>query len=144
MLRCLLLPLLLVAAIPRVAAQRLRGVFHQQWIVDRGDSIAHIDILPVYVFSRPVDLRRYRRMVEAVKRVYPMAQAAKAKMREMEGELLTMNNIKLFGTTVQENIYNGMWNYGAALSLIMLLLIGITILFTHEEDGASNESGGVI
>ena len=55
-----------------------------------------------------------------------------------------MNNIKLFGTTVQENIYNGMWNYGAALSLIMLLLIGITILFTNEEDGASNESGGVI
>ena len=40
--------------------------------------------------------------------------------------------------------YNGMWNYGAALSLIMLLLIGITILFTNEEDGASNESGGVI
>ena len=59
-------------------------------------------------------------------------------------ELLTMNNIKLFGTTVQENIYNGMWNYGAALSLIMLLLIGITILFTNEEDGASNESGDVI
>ena len=59
-------------------------------------------------------------------------------------ELLTMNNIKLFGTTVQENIYNGMWNYGAALSLIMLLLIGITILFTNEEDGTSNESGGVI
>ena len=29
-------------------------------------------------------------------------------------ELLTMNNIKLFGTTVQENIYNGMWNYGAS------------------------------
>ena len=59
-------------------------------------------------------------------------------------ELLTMNNIKLFGTTVQENIYNGMWNYGAALSLIMLLLIGVTILFTNEEDSASNESGGVI
>ena len=30
-----------------------------------------------------------------------------------------------------------MWNYGAALSLIMLLLIGVTILFTNEEDGAS-------
>ena len=59
-------------------------------------------------------------------------------------ELLTMNNIKLFGTTVQENIYNGMWNYGAALSLIMLLLIGVTILFTNEEDSASNEGGGVI
>ena len=59
-------------------------------------------------------------------------------------ELLTMNNIKLFGTTVQENIYNGMWNYGAALSLIMLLLIAVTSLFTNEEDNAQNESGGVI
>lgn len=59
-------------------------------------------------------------------------------------ELLTMNNIKLFGSTVQESIYNGMWNYGAALSLIMLLLIGITILFTNEDDSASNEGGGVI
>lgn len=59
-------------------------------------------------------------------------------------ELLTMNNIKLFGTTVQENIYNGMWNYGAALSLIMLLLIGAMSLFTNEEDNAQNEGGGVI
>jgi spermidine/putrescine transport system permease protein len=59
-------------------------------------------------------------------------------------ELLTMNNIKLFGTTVQENIYNGMWNYGAALSLIMLLLIAIMGLFTNDEDSAQNESGGVI
>ena len=38
-------------------------------------------------------------------------------------ELLTMNNIKLFGTTIQENINNSMWNYGAALSLIMLSLL---------------------
>ena len=43
-------------------------------------------------------------------------------------ELLTINNIKLFGTTLQENIYNGMWNYGAALSLVMLLLIGINLV----------------
>ncbi len=55
-------------------------------------------------------------------------------------ELLTMNNIKLFGTTIQENINNGMWHYGAALSLIMLIIIGITSLFTdsQSEDG-SNE-----
>ena len=53
-------------------------------------------------------------------------------------------SIKLFGTTVQENIYNGMWNYGAALSLIMLLLIGIMGLFTNDENSAQNESGGVI
>ena len=54
-------------------------------------------------------------------------------------ELLTMNNIKLFGTTIQENINTGMWHYGAALSLIMLVIIGITSLFTDSssEDGAN-------
>lgn len=56
-------------------------------------------------------------------------------------ELLTMNNIKLFGTTIQENINNGMWNYGAALSLIMLLLIGITGLFSNEGSDSANEGG---
>jgi spermidine/putrescine transport system permease protein len=57
-------------------------------------------------------------------------------------ELLTMNNIKLFGTTIQENINNGMWHYGAALSLIMLVIIGITSLFSDDasENGA-NEGG---
>mgnify|MGYP003460699754 FL=1 len=55
-------------------------------------------------------------------------------------ELLTMNNIKLFGTTIQENINNGMWHYGAALSLIMLVIIGITSLFTDSsDDDAANE-----
>ena len=55
-------------------------------------------------------------------------------------ELLTMNNIKLFGTTIQENINNGMWNYGAALSLIMLVIIFATDLFSDsDEDRASNE-----
>jgi spermidine/putrescine transport system permease protein len=60
-------------------------------------------------------------------------------------ELLTMNNIKLFGTTIQENINNGMWNYGAALSLIMLVIIFASELFSdsEEEQRATNE-GGII
>ena len=58
-------------------------------------------------------------------------------------ELLTMNNIKLFGTTIQENINNGMWNYGAALSLIMLVIIGISSLFSDSEEQSQNE-GGII
>lgn len=56
-------------------------------------------------------------------------------------ELLTMNNIKLFGTTIQENINNGMWNYGAALSLIMLLLIGVTRLLGSDDDDSAGEGG---
>ena len=43
-------------------------------------------------------------------------------------EFLTNNKIKLFGTIIQENINSGMWNYGAALSFIMLIIIGITSL----------------
>lgn len=89
-----LLLLAIFAATIDVAAQQSHGVLNQYWIVDRGDSIPHIDILPVPVFSRPIDLRRYRRMVEAVKRVYPMAQAAKAKMHEMEGMLLSFKSKK--------------------------------------------------
>ena len=55
-------------------------------------------------------------------------------------ELLTMNNIKLFGTTIQENINNGMWHYGAALSFIMLVIIGLTTLFSDSSDeNGSNE-----
>jgi spermidine/putrescine transport system permease protein len=59
-------------------------------------------------------------------------------------ELLTINNIKLFGTTLQENIYNGMWNYGAALSLVMLLLIGITSLLNTDGNSTAAEEGGLI
>jgi spermidine/putrescine transport system permease protein len=59
-------------------------------------------------------------------------------------ELLTINNIKLFGTTIQENIYNGTWNYGAALSLVMLLLIGITALLNGEGNSNAAEEGNLI
>jgi len=59
-------------------------------------------------------------------------------------ELLTINNIKLFGTTLQENIYNGMWNYGAALSLIMLLLVGITSLLQTKGSAKAAEEGNLI
>lgn len=41
-------------------------------------------------------------------------------------EFLTNGKIKLFGTIIQENINASMWNYGAALSLIMLIIIGVT------------------
>ncbi|MCQ2135797.1 MAG: ABC transporter permease [Bacteroidales bacterium] len=56
-------------------------------------------------------------------------------------EFLTNNKIKLFGTIIQENINSSMWNYGAALSLIMLVIIGITTLFNNEEE---TKEGGVI
>ena len=55
--------------------------------MEKGDSVPLVHILPVYVFSRPVDLRRYRKLVDAVKKVYPIAKVAKARMADMEEEL---------------------------------------------------------
>ena len=51
-------------------------------------------------------------------------------------EFLTNNKIKLFGTIIQENLNSSMWNYGAALALIMLIIIGITTLLTDDQKEA--------
>jgi len=56
-------------------------------------------------------------------------------------EFLTNNKIKLFGTIIQENINSSMWNYGAALSLVMLVIIGITTLL---QDNKKEVSGGMV
>ena len=83
----LLLLAVLLGTCTEVRAQGGRGFWLQEWSVEHGDSIATVHILPVYVFDRPADLRRYRRLVDAVKKVYPIAQTAKAKMADMEEEL---------------------------------------------------------
>lgn len=57
-------------------------------------------------------------------------------------EFLTNNKIKLFGTIIQENINSSMWNYGAALSLIMLVIIGLTTLLSG--GNGSEDNGGVL
>ena len=49
-------------------------------------------------------------------------------------EFLTNNKIKLFGTIIQENINSSMWNYGAALSLFMLIIIGLTTVILGGDD----------
>ena len=52
-------------------------------------------------------------------------------------ELLTRNKITLFGSLIQRAFGEGglqMWNYGAALSLIMLLIIGLTSFFGNKDE----------
>ena len=48
-------------------------------------------------------------------------------------EFLTNNKIKLFGTIIQENINSSMWNYGAALSFFMLIIIGLTTFLSGSD-----------
>ena len=59
-------------------------------------------------------------------------------------ELLTMNDIRLFGSIIQENIMlSDTMNYGAALSLLMLLIIGISSFFGNDSEEEMN-NGGII
>ncbi len=80
----------LCEAAPQKRARRPRGRDYrfQTWSLDeRGDSIPHIYSYPIYVYSKGIDTRKWRRLVAAVKAVYPVAQLAREKMAEMEAEL---------------------------------------------------------
>lgn len=71
-------------------SKRARG-YTRAWVeVEQGDSVQNIAVLPVYVFRRPADLRKYQRMVIAVKKTYPIAKVARQRMAEMEEKLLTL------------------------------------------------------
>jgi spermidine/putrescine transport system permease protein len=62
-------------------------------------------------------------------------------------ELLTRNKITLFGSLIQRAFGEGgitMWNYGAALSLIMLVIIGATSFFDQGDSQADNTKGCIL
>ena len=86
--RLLILLLLLCCIAPDVFCQRReQGVWYSEWSISRGDSTALIHILPVRTYARRRDMRRYARLVRAVRKVYPIAQEAKREMALMEQEL---------------------------------------------------------
>ena len=59
-------------------------------------------------------------------------------------ELLTHNNIKLFGSLIQDYITTtDLLNYGAVLSLVLLIIIGLTSFF-GEHDSEGEEKGGMV
>lgn len=70
--------------------RRESAIWHSEWIVENGDSIAVYHLTPVRKYARKRDMRRYARLVRAVKRVYPLAQEAKSLMATMETELLAL------------------------------------------------------
>lgn len=79
-----------------LSAQRVnRGLWYQEWSTDEhGDSIPHLCILPVAKYAKRGDMRRYAKMIRAVKKVYPIAQTAKREMENLEGQLLQMKSRK--------------------------------------------------
>ena len=59
-------------------------------------------------------------------------------------ELLTHNNIKLFGSLIQDYITTtDLLNYGAVLSLVLLVIIALTSFF-GDHDSENEEKGGLV
>lgn len=92
----ILLLIFLIPTTQRLSAQHKgKGYWHQSIEIEpNGDTIIVTHILPVYIFDKKVDLRRYRKLVAAVKKVYPVAKIAKAKMANMEDELSRLKTKK--------------------------------------------------
>ncbi len=72
----------------RAIIHRGRGYWHQEWTRDKsGDSIATVHMMPLYKYNRGIDARRHYKLIRTVKKVYPLAQIARAEMAGMEEEL---------------------------------------------------------
>ena len=93
--RVVILLLLIAFVVPSVSAQRRsRGFWHQEWTVDKGDTIPHIYILPIRKYARKPDMRRYQRLIRQVKKCYPLAKQARIEMERMERQLLAVKDKK--------------------------------------------------
>ena len=86
--------LLMCAVVVEAAAQtrrdRERGYTSVERVTDGDEELTMIRVLPVPVFSRRGDMRKYRRLIEAVKKVYPIAVTARERMAGMEDTLLML------------------------------------------------------
>ena len=89
-----LLILMLTSLNLSAQSRRERAIWHSEWVVENGDSVAVYHITPVRKYARKPDMRRYARLVRAVKRVYPLAQEAKSLMATMETELVALQTKK--------------------------------------------------
>ncbi|MBP3356004.1 MAG: DUF4294 domain-containing protein [Rikenellaceae bacterium] len=76
-------------------AQGGRGYSHSYIEVTAdGDTIVGYQMLPVYSFRRKVDMRRYQRMIDNLKKVYPIACEAQRLLAQMEREIVDIADKK--------------------------------------------------
>ncbi len=93
--RVVILLLFFAFVVPSALAQRRsRGFWHQEWTVDKGDTIPLVHILPIRKYARKPDMRRYQRLIRQVKKCYPLAKQARIEMEKMERQLLAVKDKK--------------------------------------------------
>lgn len=94
----ILILLLSLSAIGRAEAQtssvRIRGGYPTGFEIIDGDTVPTFNIVQVYAFTRPKDMRRYARLVHNVKKVYPYAQDAAAYLDTLDTQLSLIDNPK--------------------------------------------------
>ena len=92
MKKALLVMILMCASVCEAVAQerRDRGYTSIERISEGDDTLTMIRVVPIPVFNRRGDMRKYRRLVEAVKKVYPIAVTARERMAGMEDTLLML------------------------------------------------------
>lgn len=84
--------IVLCAVAVEAAAQESRGSGYTsiERVNENGEELTMIRVAPVPVFNRRRDMRRYQRLVDAVKKVYPIAVTARERMEGMEDTLLML------------------------------------------------------
>jgi hypothetical protein len=133
-LSILLLFALLLAECDVASAQRwrpLRGVRTVTWEVDsRGDSVMRIELQDIRIYKRKRDLKKYQRMVRAVKKVYPLAQEAARRMGNFDEELAQIDNKKdrkayteAIEEALKEELTPMLWKMTRYEGMILLKLI---------------------
>ena len=92
MKKALLAMIMLCAVAGEAAAQNRhdKGYTSIERVNDNGEELTMIRVAPVPIFNRRRDMRRYQRLVDAVKRVYPIAVTARERMAGMEDTLLML------------------------------------------------------
>jgi hypothetical protein len=115
----------------QVRRQRLRGAQSARWEVnERGDSTLHVTLVTVTIYKRNKDIRRYQRMVAAVKKVYPLAIEASKRMENLDKKLAEFERrkdqkgyTKAIEDALKEEITPMLWKMTRFEGVILLKLI---------------------
>lgn len=67
--------------------ERYRGGYLSGFEVIGRDTLPEVTIIPIYVFTKPKDMRQYQRLVDNVKKVYPYAKDARFYFDSLNAQL---------------------------------------------------------
>jgi len=73
-----------------LSAQVPRGARRVYIAVTPIDTVTVVEILPITVFPRRIDMRQYQRLIDNIKVVYPIAKEANSLLNQIEQQVLLL------------------------------------------------------